>query len=548
MAISAAMRRGDLTAASALVSDARHKHPDDAVLAHMAGNIALKSGDAESAATCFASAAAARPDHFDYVIDHAIALQRLGRDQEAIGNLIKREAAGQKVARYANVRAASHRALGDLAEAAHWYDIALSLNDRHPLALHGRARVALERGEPLALGLFDRALAANPGDANLWLGKANALDIEGDHKGAILVARQIVDQAPGFMDGLSTLARMRLAQGEQEFASHYDEAARKQPQNPNVPMEHCQTLEGAGLSKEAAEVAARAQRDFPDIAHFSMLEALHLGSAGEWEAAERIFAKLDYDTPQRHLHEARHRLRGGTPDRAEELLTKVLDTEPRDIAAWALRGLAWRVMDDPRKEWLHEQAGLVNFLPLQAQSALIEETINHLRELHSRSPFPLGQSLRGGTQTRAKLFDYASPILQQLGAAIMATLEDYRSQLPGSDTSHPLLRHREEAWRFDGSWSVRLAGGGDHHAAHIHPAGIISSALYLVVPDAVDEEEHGGWLEIGRPAPNLNLDLEPLRTIKPKPGHLALFPSTLYHGTTPFRGGERLTVAFDVIV
>lgn len=548
MAVSAAMRRGDLTSASALASHARREHPDDAVLAHMAGNIALKSGDAEGAAACFASAVKARPDHFDYVIDHAIALQRLGSDQEAIASLARHEAAGLKVARYANVRAASHRALGDLAAAARWYDIALSLNDRHPLALHGRARVALERSEPTALGLFDRALAVNPGDANLWLGKANALDIEGDHKGAILVARQIVDQAPGFMDGLSTLARMRLAQGEEDFASHYNEAARKQPQNPNIPMEHCQTLEGAGRSKQAADVAARAQRDFPDIAHFSMLEALHLGSAGEWDAAETIFAKLEYETPQRHLHEARHRLRGGTPDQAQERLTKVLKAEPWDIAAWALLGLAWRAMGDPRKEWLHEQAGLVNFLPLQAHSTLTEEAIDHLRELHGRSPFPLGQSLRGGTQTRAKLFDYASPILQQLGAAILATLEDYRSQLPGSDTTHPLLRHREEDWRFDGSWSVRLAGGGDHHAAHIHPAGIISSALYLVVPDAVNEEEHGGWLEIGRPAPNLNLDLEPLRIIKPKAGHLALFPSTLYHGTTPFEGGERMTVAFDVIV
>ncbi|NBC88460.1 MAG: hypothetical protein GVX90_03010, partial [Alphaproteobacteria bacterium] len=120
----------------------------------------------------------------------------------------------------------------------------------------------------------------------------------------------------------------------------------------------------------------------------------------------------------------------------------------------------------------------------------------------------------------------------------------------------PLLRHRETPWRLLGSWSVRLAGsgsgGGDYHTAHIHPQGILSSALYLVVP----EEAHApvaegarppGWLEIGRPPPDLGLDLPPLTTIEPREGHLALFPSTLYHGTTPFGSAERMTVAFDVV-
>ena len=39
---------------------------------------------------------------------------------------------------------------------------------------------------------------------------------------------------------------------------------------------------------------------------------------------------------------------------------------------------------------------------------------------------------------------------------------------------------------------------------------------------------------------------EPCRKIEPKPGHLVLFPSWMWHGTVPFTQGERLTVAFDV--
>jgi hypothetical protein len=100
---------------------------------------------------------------------------------------------------------------------------------------------------------------------------------------------------------------------------------------------------------------------------------------------------------------------------------------------------------------------------------------------------------------------------------------------------------------FGPSWSVRLTEGG-FHAAHFHPGGILSSACYISLPDSfASGEEKAGWLELGRPPAELGLDLPPLATFEPKPGRLVLFPSFLFHGTRPFRGGERLTVAFDLV-
>jgi hypothetical protein len=74
---------------------------------------------------------------------------------------------------------------------------------------------------------------------------------------------------------------------------------------------------------------------------------------------------------------------------------------------------------------------------------------------------------------------------------------------------------------------------------------VLSSAFYVRVP-ALDESSREGWLELGRPPPDLRMDLEPLATIEPEAGNLVLFPSYLYHGTRPFTSGERLSVAFDV--
>jgi hypothetical protein len=115
------------------------------------------------------------------------------------------------------------------------------------------------------------------------------------------------------------------------------------------------------------------------------------------------------------------------------------------------------------------------------------------------------------------------------------------------DPAHPVRRHPPPARpRFAGSWSVRLCDAG-FHVSHVHPQGWFSSAFYVAVPS---EREAGpapaGWLALGAPPVDLGLKLSPWRTVEPKPGRLVLFPSTLWHGTLPITGGERLTIAFDL--
>jgi hypothetical protein len=122
-------------------------------------------------------------------------------------------------------------------------------------------------------------------------------------------------------------------------------------------------------------------------------------------------------------------------------------------------------------------------------------------------------------------------------------VDEYRRRLPSADPKHPLLRHRDRDLKIEGSWSVRLSSAG-FHVPHFHFAGVLSSAFYVRVP-VLDRATQEGWLELGRPPADLQMDLGPLTAIEPEPGSLALFPSHLYHGTRPFPAGERLSVAFD---
>ncbi len=549
---STASQTGDLVGALSAIRSGLKAYPKEAFLWHAGGSVLLMQGRPVEAAEHFGKAFKLEPKQFDHAVDQAIALNAAGHIREAHAVLRKIEKKGSKYAHYCSTRANAERALSNLADAAKWYDRALRIEPGRPKALVGRADVAMERGEPKALERFDRALELDQGNPALWLGKAQALDHLGDHDGAITIMEQVIEQAPGFTEAHRWLAQLRHTRGDADFASHFASAAKKAPQDPNIPDMWAKTLAGFGHDAQAADVAANARKRSKAESHFAMLEAVYAGAAGDHDRAEAIFASLDDSSLNRLTHEARHRIRRAEFETAENLLDQALERTPGDIGAWALLDMLWRLTDNPRAHWLHGQEGLIQMRKLECNDRLVDQAVAELRGLHEGAGQPLGQSVRGGTQTRGRLLDRTEKVFTELRRAIWRTLDAYRKELPPADPAHPLLTHRDAPWQLQGSWSVRLTGGGSHHASHIHPNGIISSALYLVVPDeAQDDAATEGWLELGSPPVDLSLDLQPLTRIKPEPGHLALFPSTLYHGTSPFGASdasERMTAVFDVVL
>ncbi|GAB5348106.1 2OG-Fe(II) oxygenase family protein [Alteriqipengyuania sp. 357] len=543
---SAAERGGSPEEAERVIAHGLAEHPRDPELHNSAGNIAMRRGDYALAAERFSAASRLAPAHLPFAINAAIARTREGAPEAALAALDPHVAAGRGNARFCSTRANAARLADDLPQASEWYDRALTLEPANPRALAGRARVALERTEGDALARIDLALSRDQADPHLWLAKAQALDIAGDTASALTITRQLVEQAPAWRDGLDFLAQLRLAAGDPDFDDHFRVAASKAPNEPVIPTAHVAALAAVERFADAAEVARAAQARFATPERFVLFEAAFASAAGEDARAQAAFACLETDSLDRALHEARHGLRTQDWALADKALERARSFAPFDVIAWAFTGLLWRVTQDPRSEWLDGQEGLVRLLPLADAEQILPPAIALLERTHATSAFPIGQSLRGGTQTRGILFHRTEPELAHLATGIAATLEDYRAGLPAVDAAHPTLRARSRPWALAGSWSVRLTGGGDHHASHIHPQGVLSSALYVLLPE-VDDPASDAVLELGRPPPDLRLDLPPLRTIRPEEGHLALFPSTLFHGTTGFARGDRMTVAFDVI-
>jgi hypothetical protein len=188
-------------------------------------------------------------------------------------------------------------------------------------------------------------------------------------------------------------------------------------------------------------------------------------------------------------------------------------------------------------------------------NAALAEELRRLHGVDRRAP--IDQSLRGGTQTFGDLFALGHPLVDALRTRIAQAVTTTIANLPAA-ADHPefgafLSRRPPDptAWRFQSAWSSRLTSGG-FHTDHVHPDGWMSSAYYVSVPESAGNTQlKPGWLRFGVPDfPLQGIEAHQLmrHTVQPAPGLLVLFPSMLWHGTTPFDDdAERLTIAFDLV-
>jgi tetratricopeptide (TPR) repeat protein len=412
---------------------------------------------------------------------------------------------------------------------------------------HGQARVALEAGLD-AVDLFLRARSLAPTDGAVALGLAAARTAVGDGALAAEELGALVERAPAWTVGHEHLAQLLSILGEKERATEsLEQAIARFPRQPKLWA----TLFRLDVLREdyaalQRDVSRAAVAGLPDSA-LTIDRAIVAAELDPEPFPDRLFsAEADAHDAQLAVWRIRHLLRVGV---IEEALARI-DNELASDRAWMIwpyASLAWRLTGDSRSHWLEGDPKLVQLFDLSASLAPLGELADVLRSLHVAKGEYVDQSVRGGTQTDGPLLCRIDPVIRHLRRAIAEAVEAYIAQLPEPDFGHPLLaRRRDRRVRFSGSWSVRLHGGG-RHSNHVHPQGWISSALYINLPPQVRSgAEDAGWFTLGEPPANLAIALPPWRKIEPKPAHLVLFPSWMWHGTVPFSEGERLTVAFDV--
>ena len=351
---------------------------------------------------------------------------------------------------------------------------------------------------------------------------------------------------------LARLIWVRTADVERATARLKAAIAAHPPAFPLV-VEHARILEYGGQPEAGAQLLGEAaeQRDAPAQLKAMAAQAA-LGREPEraiaWaQAAHR--AEPDNPDMLRTLVEAN--LAIGDAGTARALADDLAVRRPADQGALALQAAARRLGgEDPRLPW-EDYDELVRGRFIDAPpgwptlDAYLVALADALTRQHAETrTHPVGQSVRGGTQTNQNLLESKDPAIQAFPAAIDAAIRSYLAHLgQGSD---PIRRRNTGGYRITGMWSVRLAADG-FHTNHVHPEGWISSACHIVVPAAVETADQQGWLAFGQPGPPTRPPVAPELLVKPEPGRLVLFPSCVWHGTTPFSGSDvRLTIAFDL--
>jgi Tfp pilus assembly protein PilF len=523
-----------------------------------------KAGRPADALDLLESAARAAPNSAQAWAELGLARLKLGRFGPAVAALERAVTLQPGATRAWHALGSARRAMGDLEGAEAAFRQAVALAPGNGPAWVNLGVVLRLLGRPAeSLPCLEAARKAGYSGPELVDAEAGSLVDIGQFEVAVGKARRLIHEFPEYIAGQVMLVHLLwehgavLAPGEDPFGS-IRAAVAAQPDNRALQLAYAGLLLETGQTEEALRRvrALRAQRDEPLLV---ALEANALEVLDQPEEAGTLYAEahraLGASDPS-FLHAyTRHLLRAGEWEAAALRATEATQTDPHSQEAWAYLGTAWRLMGDPREHWLCDYERLIDlvevtppagFADMAAFLAALEATLD---PLHKARREPIHQSLRGGSQTPGKLFGRPDPVISATQAALVQAIERRMAALP-DDPGHPFLSRRARSVRFPGSWSVKLWSSGNH-VNHIHSEGWMSSAFYVSLPPSVeqksDEEDTAGYIQFGQPPVELGLGLAPRRVIRPRVGHVALFPSYMWHGTVPFEDElPRITVAFDM--
>lgn len=551
-------RQGDLVQAEALMRQSLEVQPAQPHVWNNLGNLLLSLGRAAEAEGCFDQALALMPAYADAHYNRARALHVQGRlPQAAAAVQAARGHVPQATAAMLQLQAQIEGDQGQLKEALVTVDHALQLAPDKPALLHNRATL-LQRchRHTEALQAHERALALGLDAADAHYNHGNTLQSVGQPEAAAAAYRRALSREPQHRLALYDLARLRWRQGDPDFEAELIQAAAANPASPVAPGVQASLLWRAERYGDAhaayAQALARAPQD--PAFHDGLGRCLvRLGEIEAGLAAQGRAVALSPQDADLRTSLASSLLIARRPQAAEQEAQVALQLRPDDQYAWALVGLAWRLLGDTREAWLNSYGSLVRGLDLSAPPGFASmpdfcaQLAEELSDLHLDRRAPVDQTLRLGTQTLGDIFEQRHPLVDALKLRISEAVDSYITGLP-DDPHHPFLRRRPPAWRFADSWSSRLSSGG-FHTNHVHPHGWLSSAFYVAVPPAVAAgHQRAGWLQFGQPDIDVGL-AEPARLcLQPQVGRLVLFPSMCWHGTVPFSDTHpRLTIAFDVV-
>lgn len=550
--------RGDLAEAENLLRKAIATVPRDAAFHNNLGNVLRAQGRLAEAEASYREAIALKEAFPEAHYNLGITLDELARPDDALA------AFRQAVTLNASYAQALTR-IGAIGYSNKRFESALVELDKAVAAQPNYFDAHYYRGCVLsALGRYDEALAAlqrasqlKPDSFEVILATANALREAGRNDEALTAYWRLVEAQPGRVATHDEINSLAWSTGRKDlFLKSFAYAREREGDNPDLLLHEAAFRIRAKENEEAERLLKRAFERAPERADVAGTLGRALAQQGKFAESFSFFTSAVQTDPGTMLYRQEFGFALLNDHQAKEAL-RVLEEaraiDPVDQLTLAGLALAYRELGDSRYGELVDLERHIRVYEIKLPQGYSDakdfnrQLAEELKKLHTSKVEPIDQSLRGGTQTLGELFDSKTLIIQQMRDGITEAVADYIRALP-SDPVHPLFLRKDENFTYSGSWSCQLRSSG-YHANHVHPKGWISSAYYVHLPNAVEDEAHRqGWLKFGESNLALGEQDRPEHHVRPIVGRLVLFPSYYWHGTVPFiASDDRLGVAFDVI-
>jgi tetratricopeptide (TPR) repeat protein len=580
------LNQGDAVGAERILSPVLHQFRSDAPVLHLMGQIKKTQNRLDEAERYFRAAIAHDLSSGHYYNELGLVLQARGAHEEAIRifraalalspnvlmtrvNIVRCLMATNDLVE-AEREARAYVAFAPGAESWTLLGTVQRAQERHADALV-TAETALKYGPHLrglrynhatalekvgrnseALAIFEKLARQELDTPDLALHFARALYAEGRAKDAESVAEKGVELWPHISALHGALSRMRWLRGEGEnCVLANEEAIKAKPQDLGLRLACADALHRGGHPQKALAVLDEALKLAPDTpalltAMGVVLDELDRPLDG-LKVLRRAAEIAPSRTAQRNLLSTL--LRAGQPEEALRIIDELRKEEPNEQYLIACMTMAMRMLDQPEYQIWCDYKRMVRVYDIPAPHGFFTpQAFNAglatlLRTQHKTNAHPLDQFIPNGTQTGRSLLNLDEPVIKHFLSAMDIAVRDYIGRLSAED---PLGARRGKHCHYHGLWSVRLGDGG-YQPNHVHDRGWISSAYFVsILPAERAKDPRAGWLKFGEPnrAP---AKCGPEKYIEPQPGQLVLFPSYMWHGTVPFEGTERLSMAFDVV-
>lgn len=447
------------------------------------------------------------------------------------------------------------RAQERLEEALAAADQAVARDPNNAMALHSRAFILGRLGRyGEALPIYDQLMARGIVQPVLWLNRGMALLGQTRDAEAEALFADGVKRWPQDLGLQNALANVRWMRGAGEtFARDYEAAVQRQPDSLHLRIGCADLLRRAEQKPQAERVLREGLQRLPGNGPLQGALGVLLDEMDRTEEALPLLRAAVADAPQVPFVRGNlvcGLLRLGRGDEALRELAPLRKAQPLNGDWIAYEAMAFRQIGDPRYHELCDYELMVRPFDLETPSgyadmaafnAALKESLNRLHVLETH---PLDQSLRHGSQTTRSLLAVDDPVIKQYLRALEEPIRAYISTM--QKPHHPWSGRKTDRFKLSGCWSVKLKPNG-YHVNHLHPAGWISSAYYVSLPEVTKAgQSQEGWIKFGEPRwPTPMCTVE--KVVQPKEGRLVLFPSYMWHGTMPFSQGERITAPFDVV-